>query len=91
MPTPPDPLRGAAPNALDLPTAEQGQALAALDSGRWTVEPGTEALASGGEGPGPSDALGLVRELRVRDWITPEGKLTLAGRRALSRWLDAVG
>jgi hypothetical protein len=32
-----------------------------------------------------------VRELRVRDWITPEGKLTLAGRRALSRWLDAVG
>jgi hypothetical protein len=90
-PTPPDPLRGAPPNALDLPTAEQGQALAALDSGRWTVEPGTEALASGGEGPGPSDALGLVRELRVRDWITPEGKLTLAGRRALSRWLDAVG
>jgi hypothetical protein len=32
-----------------------------------------------------------VRELRVRDWITAEGKLTLAGRRALSRWLDAVG
>ena len=87
----PDPLHGAAPNALDLPTTEQGQALAALDSGRWTVEPGTEALASGGEGTGPSDALGLVRELRVRDWITPEGKLTLAGRRALSRWLDAVG
>lgn len=85
-----DPLRGAAPNALDVPTTEQGQALAALDSGRWIVEPGTEALASGGDGPGPSDALGLVRELRVRDWITPEGKLTLAGRRALSRWLDAV-
>jgi hypothetical protein len=90
-PTPPDPLRGAAPDALDLPTTEQGQALAALDSGRWTVEPGTEALTSGGEGSGPSDALGLVRELRVRDWITAEGKLTLAGRRALSRWLDAVG
>lgn len=88
--TAPDPLRGAAPNALDLPTAEQGEALAALDSGRWTVEPGTEALTSAGEGPGPSDALGLVRELRVRDWITPEGRLTLAGRRALSRWLDAI-
>jgi hypothetical protein len=28
--------------------------------------------------------------LRVRDWITPEGRLTLAGRRALSRWLDAI-
>jgi hypothetical protein len=90
-PSAPDPLRGAAPNPLDLPTTEQGEALAALDSGRWIVEPGTEALASGGEGSGPSDALGLVRELRARDWITPEGKLTLAGRRALSRWLDAVG
>ncbi|MGN6169025.1 MAG: hypothetical protein ACTHQQ_12775 [Solirubrobacteraceae bacterium] len=89
-PVSPDPLRGAAPNALDLPTTEQGQALAALDSGRWTLEPGTEALASAGEGSGPSDALGLVRELRVRDWITAEGRLTLAGRRALGRWLDAV-
>ena len=85
-----DALRGAAPNPLDRPSAEQGEALAALDSGRWTLEPGTEALASVGEGPGPSDALGLVRELRVRDWITPDGKLTLAGRRALARWLDAV-
>jgi len=86
-----DPLRGAAPNPLDVPTTEQGQALAALDSGRWIVEPGTEALASGSEGPGPSDALGLLRELRVRDWITAEGKLTLSGSRALSRWLDVVG
>lgn len=85
-----DPLRGAAPNPLDLPTTEQGQALAALDSGRWTLEPGTETLASSGEGPAPTHALGLVRELRVRDWISPDGKLTLAGRRALARWLDAV-
>jgi hypothetical protein len=86
-----DPLKGAAPNPLDMPTAEQGLALAAIDSGRWTVEPGTETLASHGEGPGPSDALGLVRELRVRDWITVDGQLTLAGRRALSRWLEASG
>ncbi len=86
-----DPLRGAGPTPLDVPTSEQGEALAALDSGRWTLEPGTEALAAAAEGPGPSDALGLVRELRVRDWITAEGKLTLAGGRALSRWLDAVG
>lgn len=86
-----DPLRGAAPSPLDMPTTEQGQALAALDSGRWTVEPGTETLAATrGEGRGPSHALGLVRELRVRDWITPDGELTLTGRRALSRWLDAV-
>ena len=86
-----DPLKGAAPSPLDMPTAEQGLALAAIDSGRWTVEPGTETLASHGDGPGPKNALGLVRELRVRDWITADGQLTLAGRRALSRWLEASG
>jgi hypothetical protein len=86
-----DPLEGAGPSPLDLPSSEQGLALAAIDSGRWMVEPGTETLTSQGEGPGPSDALGLLRELRVRDWITAEGHLTLAGRRALSRWLEVAG
>ena len=76
------------PDPLDVPTAEQGRALAALDSGRWTVEPGTSALTSHGDGPGPSDALGLVRELRVRDWIDADGEVTLVGRHALQRWLD---
>jgi hypothetical protein len=85
-----DPLPSAEPHPLDLPTGEQGLALAALDSGRWTVEPGSNALAAHGEGPGPSDALGLVRELRARDWITADGEVTLVGRHALSRWLDAV-
>jgi len=90
-PAPPvDPLGSAGPHPLDVPTDEQGLALAALDSGRWIVEPGADALAGKGEGPGPSDALGIVRELRVRDWITTDGKLTLAGRHALSRWLDAA-
>jgi hypothetical protein len=84
-----DPLRGAAPHPLDLPTEEQGAALAALDSGRWTVEPGSRALASAGAGPGPSDALGLVRELRVRDWIDADGAVTLVGRNALKRWLES--
>jgi len=84
-----DPLRSAGPHPLDLPTEEQGVALAALDSGRWTVEPGTDALGAAGEGPGPSDALGIVRELRVRDWIAADGEITLVGRHALSRWLDA--
>jgi len=84
-----DPLRNAGPHPLDLPTVDQGLALAALDSGRWRVEPGTSALAVHGEGPGPSDALGLVRELRVRDWMTAEGEITLAGRHALTRWLAA--
>jgi hypothetical protein len=85
-----DPLGGAGPHPLDVPTDEQGLALAALDSGRWIVEPGADALAGKGEGPAPRDALGIVRELRVRDWITAEGKLTLAGRHALGRWLDAA-
>jgi hypothetical protein len=69
-----DPLRHAGPHPLDLPSVDQGLALAALDSGRWRVEPGTSALAVHGEGPGPSDALGLARELRVRDWVTAEGR-----------------
>jgi len=85
-----DPLRGAGPHPLDLPTEEQGLALAALDSGRWVIEPGTGALSAHGEGPGPNDALGLVRELRARDWIAADGAITLAGRSALGRWLDAA-
>jgi hypothetical protein len=83
-----DPLRSAGPHPLDVPSEEQGRALAALDSGRWTVEPGTHALAAQGEGPGPSDALGLVRELRARDWITADGTVTVVGRHALKRWLE---
>ncbi|MBE2314660.1 hypothetical protein DVA67_001640 [Solirubrobacter sp. CPCC 204708] len=83
-----DPLSGAGPDPLDMPTDEQGRALAALDSGRWTIEPGTSMLAAHGEGPGPSDALGLVRELRVRDWIDADGEVTLVGGAALRRWLE---
>ncbi len=83
-------MPGAAPHPLDLPTDEQGAALAALDSGRWTVEPGSHTLAARADGPTPNDALGLVRELRARDWIAADGELTLAGRHALSRWLDAA-
>jgi hypothetical protein len=85
-----DPLRNAGPHPLDLPTAEQGLALAALESGRWRIEPGTSVLSVHGEGPGPADALGLVRELRVRDWLSADGHMTLAGRNALKRWLDAA-
>jgi hypothetical protein len=84
-----DALRSAAPHPLDMPTDEQAIALAALESGRWMVEPGTDALTGRGEGPGPSDALGIVRELRVRDWLGASGEVTLVGRRALSRWLEA--
>lgn len=82
-------LPSSGPHPLDLPTAEQGLALAALDSGRWTVEPGSHTLQVHGGGPGPHDPVGLVGELRARDWIAPDGELTLVGRRALGRWLDA--
>ncbi len=85
-----DPLSSAQPHPLDQPSEEQGVALAALDSGRWAVEAGTSRLTAQGDGPGPEDALGLVRELRVRDWIGVDGTLTVAGRHALTRWLDAA-
>jgi hypothetical protein len=84
-----DALRGAGPHPLDVPTAEQGRAIAALESGRWILEPGTSALSSHGDGPSPHDALGVVRELRVRDWIDLDGDVTLVGHRALARWLEA--
>ena len=48
---PSDPLRDAAPHPLDVPTEEQGVALAALDSERWTVEPGTDLIVAHGPGP----------------------------------------
>ena len=40
------------------------------------------------DGPGPSDPLGLLRALRVSDWVSADGELTLTGRKALSRWLE---
>jgi hypothetical protein len=85
-----DPLGGAGPHPLDLPTEDQGLALAGLDSGRLAIEPGTAMLNVRGDGPPPRGALGLVRELRVRDWIDFEGELTLAGRYALTRWLESA-
>jgi hypothetical protein len=78
------------PHPLDLPTGAQGLALSALDSGRWTVRPGSNMLAGTGEGPAPVEAAELVSELRGRDWIKADGELTLVGRRALGRWCDAA-
>ncbi len=80
----------AGPRPLDLPSDDQGVALAALDSGRWTVRPGSHVLVGQGGGPEPGDALDLVGELRARDWIAANGELTLSGREALSRWLGTV-
>lgn len=83
-----DPRRGAGPQPLDLPTAAQGLALGELDSGRWTVKPGSHLLVAHGEGPAPADALGLVSELRARDWINADGVVTVIGRNALRRWME---
>jgi hypothetical protein len=73
------------PHPLDLPTDQQGVALSALDSGRWTVRPGSNQLAGTGTGAEPARS-DVVGELRARDWITADGTLTLVGRNALGRW-----
>lgn len=80
---------GPGPHPLDLPTDQQGVALSALDSGRWTVRPGNGQLVGTGAGsdPAPSDVVG---ELRARDWVTADGTLTLVGRHALARWCRTV-
>ena len=74
------------PHPLDLPSGRQGLALSALDSGRWTVRPGSNQLAGTNVGTPPSAAPDLVSELRARDWITADGTVTLVGRNALARW-----
>lgn len=79
------PIHHAGPHPLAMPTTEQGVALAALESGRWRIESGAFTVH---DGPGPSDPLGLLRELRVSDWVMADGELTLTGRRALARWLE---
>ncbi|WP_022927258.1 hypothetical protein [Patulibacter americanus] len=83
------PLAPGVPSPVDIPTAAQGRALAALDSGRWTVEPGTVTLATQtGKGPQPDNAQALGLALHVRDWVDQDGDLTAAGVHALDRWLD---
>jgi hypothetical protein len=83
---------GVSPHPLDLPTPEQGIALSALDSGRFTVRPGSSELTGTGADPhaGAGQRTDLVNELRARDWITPDGTLTLVGRQALLRWCQTA-
>jgi hypothetical protein len=92
--TPPEagqkqPRPGPGPHPLDPPTDQQGVALSALDSGRWTVRPGSHQLAGSGPGAGPAPS-DVVGDMRARDWITADGTLTLVGRHALGRWCRAV-
>ena len=79
------PAPPAGPHPLAMPSSEQGVALAALESGRWKVESGTLTVH---DGAGPSDPLGLLRELRVSDWVTADGELTVTGSKALARWSE---
>jgi hypothetical protein len=94
QPTRPTRAGGSGPHPLDLPTDEQGRALSALGSGRWTVRAGSSRLSSTGTGPEPPEIAGqpsdLVNELRSRDWITADGTVTLVGGQALLRWSQAA-
>jgi hypothetical protein len=76
----------AGPHRLDVPTDVQRRALSALSSGRWKVDPGTDDLIAIGEAASPAFSVGLVGELRARDWIAATGELTSVGRDALRRW-----
>ncbi|MBV9819509.1 MAG: hypothetical protein JOZ07_14345 [Solirubrobacterales bacterium] len=93
-PARPDPAAPTAsrpgPDPRDMPTEPQGLALSALNSGRWTVQPGSNVIKSTGEGPPPADAAELVGDLRARDWISADGTLTVIGQRALTRWYEAA-
>jgi hypothetical protein len=86
---PSQPGSGPGPHPLDLATDRQGVALSALDSGRWTVPPGSDQLTGTGTGIAPARS-DVVGELRARDWITAAGTLTLVGRHALGRWCRTV-
>lgn len=78
------------PHPLDLPTEQQARALAALESGRWTVEPGTVVLVTTlNRGAAPEDAHALGMELHIRDWVDVDGDLTFSGGLALARWAHA--
>ncbi|MBF6621193.1 MAG: hypothetical protein ITG02_13310 [Patulibacter sp.] len=100
VPTPPTPAADdvvapprahGLPHPLDRPTEQQARALAALQSGRWTVEPGTVVLVTSlNRGPGPEDAHALGMELHVRDWVDVDGDLTFTGELALARWAEAA-
>jgi len=83
------PPAGAGPHPLDVPTDHQGMALSALDSGRWTLRPGSSRLTGTGIGAEPTSS-DVVGELRARDWVTAAGTLTLVGRHALGRWCRTV-
>lgn len=79
------------PHPLDLPTEQQARALAALESGRWTVEPGTVVLVTTlNRGAAPEDAHALGMELHIRDWVDVDGDLTFSGGLALARWAHAA-
>jgi hypothetical protein len=85
----PPPARRVGPHPLDTPSEAQGLALSRLSSGRWTVQPGSNVLTAEGDETIAEDAASVVGELRARDWITAEGKLTLVGEDALRHWLAA--
>jgi hypothetical protein len=85
--------RADGPHPLDLPTDDQGRALSALASGRWSVMPGSGQLSNTEPAAGPAAPVhsDLIGELRARDWIAADGAVTLVGREALLRWCRIAG
>ena len=87
-----EPTATGGPHPLDLPSEAQALALSALDSGRWTLRPGSGRLTAAVPTVGPlpeGAATDLANELRARDWITADGAVTFVGRQALERWARA--
>jgi hypothetical protein len=80
---------GGAPHPLDVPTLAQGRALSAIDSGRWSVPPGSHTFIAHDGSEVADGASELIGELRARDWINATGTLTQVGQHALARWIAA--
>ena len=85
-----DPLRDAGPHLLELPTASQGPALAALHCRRWRARARNERGRRPWEEAVPGDALGLAAELRGSPLEVRRRRGHPRRPHALRRWLDAA-
>jgi len=74
---------GPGPHPLDLATDQQGISLSALDSGRWTVRPGSNQLA--GTGTGMERDYDYTTAIWAEDMLDPQAIGKSAGERAVKR------
>ena len=83
-----DVLRSDVPDPLDVPTAEQGAPCAALDSGRWKIDPETSALASDGDGPPRPTRSARPWSCACATGSTATARSPCPAGTRSSRWLD---